>query len=111
MESLMRAGKLRHLIMIQKLTEPEPLSDIGEIEPDWQDFVSRYASINPLVGREYWSARQVNAEITGKINIRYVSGITPKMRVKFGDRIFNIEAIINVEERNRELVLLVSEKP
>ena len=105
----MRAGNLRHLITIE---EPiEALSDIGEVETTWQESITTYALINPLVGREYWSARQVTSEVTGKVNIRYVNGITPKMRIKFGNRILSIEAIINVEERNRELVLLVSEKP
>jgi len=52
----------------------------------------------------------VNAEVTGKISIRYLAGITPKMRVKHGNRIFDIVSMINPEERNRELQLMVKER-
>ena len=43
------------------------------------------------------------------IIIRYLSGIVPKMRVKFGSRIFDILSVINVKESNRELQLMCRE--
>ncbi len=103
----MEAGALRHKVIIQQPTETT--NSLGEITPSWTTFATVWAEILPLSGKEYWSSKQVNSEVTGKIRIRYKSGITPKMRVKYGTRIFNIEAVMNYLERNIESILLVSE--
>ena len=44
-----------------------------------------------------------------KIRMRYQAGITHKMRVAWGTRLFEIESVLNVGERNREIVLMCSE--
>lgn len=104
----MKIGTLRHKITIQEPTESEdPVT--GEIVTTWEDFAEVWAEVLPLVGREYWAAKTVNAETTGKIRIRYLADITPKMRIMLEDRIFNITGIVNVEEKNREMVLYYSE--
>ncbi len=103
----MKAGALRHKVIIEKPTEVT--NSIGEIITTWSTFATVWAEILPLSGKEYWSSKQVNSEVTGKIRIRYKSGITPKMRVKYGTRIFNIEAIMNYLEKNIEIILLVKE--
>lgn len=105
----MQAGKLRHKIIIQTPTETEN-PDTGELETTWSTFATVWAEILPAVGREFWASKQIVAEITGKIRIRYIAGVNSKMRIKFGSRIFNIIVPINVEEKNIELVLMVSEK-
>ncbi len=80
-----------------------------EITDPFYSHIKTYGAILPLIGREYWSAKQINAKITGKVRIRYIPGINSKMRVKFGSRILEINAPINVEEKNKEIVLLFSE--
>lgn len=103
----MQAGKLRHSIIIEQGTES--FDGNGELITTWSTFATVWAEILPLVGREFWAARQVNAETTGKLRIRYLSGLTPKMHIKFGTRIFNITGISNIEERNEEIVIYYSE--
>ena len=103
----MRIGNLRHQISIEQATES--FDGNGELISTWTTFATVWAEITPLTGREYWSARQINAETTGKIRTRYISGLTPKMRVKFGTRIFNITGLSNIEERNEEIVIYYSE--
>ena len=48
-------------------------------------------------------------EVTGRITIRYLAGIDEKMRIVYGDKTYNILAVINPEERNHTLQLLVKE--
>lgn len=103
----MRSGKLRHSIIIQQATES--FNGNSELVSTWSTFATIWASIEPLVGREYYAARQVNAETTGKIRIRYLAALTTKMRISFGTRIFDIKGISNIEERNEEMVLYYSE--
>ena len=103
----MRAGKLRHKITIQDYTESQ--NSYGEVTKTWSDYATVWASIEPVRGREFWDSKQINAEITAKITIRYLAGVTPKMRIKYGARIFEIISVINPEERNKDLQLMVKE--
>jgi SPP1 family predicted phage head-tail adaptor len=104
---IMKTGNLRHYITIEQQTET--FNSEGELVTTWSTYKSVWAEILPLVGREFWASKQVNSETTGKLRIRYISGITPKMRIKFGSRILNITGIVNTEEKNKEIVIYYSE--
>ena len=104
---VIQAGKLRHSIVIQKNT---PSTDsFGEQDPSWSTFATVFADIKPLTSREFWDAKQVNAENTLKFIIRYLSGLDSKMRISWDSRLFNIESIINVNERKKKIVILAVE--
>lgn|SRR4030065_1640189 len=105
----MRAGELRNYITIQQPTESQDAN--LELILTWSTFATVWASIEPLIGREFYAARQVNAELTGKISLRFINGITAKMRVLYDSKTYNIEAVIDVENRHKELILLVKENP
>ena len=104
----MRAGRLHKKILIESVSEVR--DSRGETTQTWSTTITTRAAIAPLRGREYFEAHQENREVTHKIIIRYQSGITPKMRINFNGRYFDIESIINVEERNRELNLMCVER-
>ena len=103
----MKIGKLRHRIAIEQVAEIQD-SD-GSVIETWSAFADVQASIEPISGREYFAAQTTQAEVTHRFSLRYVSGVTPKMRVKYGSRIFDILSVINVNERNRELQLMCRE--
>lgn len=103
----MRAGQLRHRITIQECTEPR--DSAGSTTEHWSDVATLWGSIEPLKGREYFEAQQVNADVEIRIRTRYKAGIIPKMRVIHGSRHFNILVVIHPDERKRELELLVKE--
>ncbi len=104
---MIRAGELRHKVTIQNYTTSP--NAVSEPVKTWADYATVWASIEPIRGKEFWDSQQVNAEITGKIKLRYLSGITSKMRVKYETRIFEILSVINPGEKNRELQLMVKE--
>ena len=103
----MGAGKYRHRITFQEPTET--LNNVGEPVVSWSDYKTVWAEVKPLKGEEYWASQQVNAEVTHRITIRYLDGITSEMRIKFGDRYFSIEPPLNPDEKNIELVMLCKE--
>lgn len=103
----MKAGKLRHRITIQKATEAP--NAYGEMVQTWGTFATVSASVEPLRGRELWAAGGQQARVTTRIRIRYLRGVTSKMRVLFGSRAFEIESIIDPEERNAEMQLMCQE--
>ena len=98
----MRAGRLRHRVTIERNTNSTP-NDNGQVKPNWQTVYTRWAAIRPLRGKEYEEAHQMKAIETHEITLRYVP-ITRKDRIRYGSRIFNIESVINVGERNKELL-------
>ena len=103
----MKIGKLRHKITIQEYTASR--DSFGAEVEGWSDKASVFASVTPMSGKEYFASQQLNAEVTTKITIRYLAGITPKMRVMFGNRIFEILSVLNFEERKIELNLMCKE--
>ena len=104
---IINPGELRHRITIQKLNNSQ--NEYGEISEFWEDILNIRAGIYPISGKEFFAAETVNSEITHKVKIRYVEGLTPNMRINFNNRIFSIESIINFQEKNIELQLLCKE--
>lgn len=104
----MRAGQLRHSVTIEQATESQ--NAIGEAIQTWTTFAKRRASVQPFQGREFWSAKQFNAESNLRVRLRYLTGLTTKMRISWNGRLFDIRSIVNADERNRELILIVEEQ-
>jgi len=106
-ENLMRGGALKKPVTIQLVTETSDSK--GGIIETWTQFAKTRAGIEPLVGREFFDSKQVNADISTKIRIRYVAGINTKMRLLFGARIFEILSIVDIKEGGREMILMCRE--
>ena len=104
----MKIGTLRHRIKIQAYNASR--DSFGSEVPEWVDVTTVWASMTPVSGKEYMASSQMRAEVTTKIGIRYQQGVTPKMRVVCGTRIFDIISVLNLEERNIELQLLCKER-
>lgn len=103
----MKIGRLRHRITIEQVAEAQDTD--GAVLESWTPYTTVQASIEPVSGREYFAAQSTQADVTHRISLRYLSGITPKMRVNHTSRIFDILSVINVGERNRELQLMCRE--
>lgn len=98
----MDPGKLNKRITFQ-------LQDLDSEDEDWKDIATTWANINPISGKEYYSAETINSDLTHKIRLRYRKGITPDMRVIYNDRIFYIISVINEYEKNTMLQLMCRE--
>lgn len=104
---MVSAGKLIRKVLIEYKTQ---LADAyGSLVDTWGTHATWWAAIIPVTGREYVSDGKVNSEVTTRMRGRYLNGITPIMRVKYGTRIFSIVAVINIDERNREIEILAKE--
>jgi SPP1 family predicted phage head-tail adaptor len=103
----MRIESLKRRVSLQK--EHAVRDSFGAEILQWVELRKVWAGIYPLEGREFFAAQTVNAEITIKIIIRYTEGVSPKMRIVFNNRIFEILSVINTGERKRELQLMCKE--
>lgn len=105
-----RACDLRHRVALEA-EAPAPDGGGGQGDP-WAaatTVATLRACITPLRGRERLQAQQLEAGVTHRILLRYRPGVTARQRLRYGARVFNIRAVINVEERNRWLEILAEE--
>ena len=103
----MRAGALRHLLEIQ---ENQPVTNsYGDRTDNWIPLLRVRGSLQPLTGREFFTAQQYESEVRIKARIRYRAGITTKMRVKHDGLFYKIVFFQNINMRNREIVMMLSE--
>lgn len=104
----MKAGELRHRVRVEKATESRD-STYGNVTIAWTTFAVVWASVEPLTGKETLTNDQVGADITHRVRMRYLAGITPKMRIVFRERALNIVSIANLLERNIEMEIMCGE--
>lgn len=102
----MKAEKMRHRITFQQ--QPGEKSSLGSYEEEWKDVATVWAQISPVSGREYFGQVRETA-VSHKIYCRYRAGITPRMRIKFGNRVFRIISVLNWDERNEGLTIMCEE--
>lgn len=73
----------------------------------WEDNYKCFSYANNLSGKEYWEAKQVNAETELDFIIRYcseVSGLdTEHYRIVFRGRLYNITFVDNVQYKNKSV--------
>lgn len=114
----MRAGDLRRRIAIQRRVVTK--DSFGQQQQSWIDLLpSVPAEITALSGRELLAAQAVNGETTHQITVRYhprlanpteVAGMRAVYAAGNGvQRYFNLLASMNVDERNRQIVIQASE--
>jgi SPP1 family predicted phage head-tail adaptor len=102
------SGSFRHRITFQEFGETTD-SDGFSIQ-DWKDVKTVWAMIKTIQGREFYQAAAVQAENTTRFVTRYTTGINNKMRIKYGERIFDIVAPpINDDEKNITLTIITNE--
>lgn len=111
MAVMLKAGKYNKVITIEARNYPrERETNLhGEYKAFWKHIATVRASVEPLQGREYFSGPFQMGENIIRIRIRYIEGITNKMRIKYGKRLFDIYSVIDSMESHRELQLMCKE--
>lgn len=109
----MHAGNLRSLVSVQQRTAT--LDSYGQQSTTWTEVKKVYAHISGLTGRELVLAQAVNTEVSHEITVRWDAALwaDPKTaaayRIVLGSRVFDIHGVVNVDERNRMVVLQAAE--
>lgn len=101
------SARLNRKITIQALTETR--DTYGGITKTWTTHLIEYASVEPLMGRELFTAQQLDADVSYRFRIRYskkAASITPKMRVSWDSNVYDIESVINPGSANHEILLM-----
>lgn len=101
----MLAGLLRDRVTIQVRVGADDAA--GEPALIWSDFaVGVHGNVNDMTGKEYLAAQAVTNAVTTMIVIRYRPGITAAMRAVSRGVTYNIQAVIEPENKRREMHLM-----
>lgn len=90
---MMRAGRLRHRISLQRQQETRD-PDTGAVIVAWVEVAKPWASVEPLSAREFIASQAAQSEITARITIRYRSDVTAKDRIVHRGKTYNIEGVL-----------------
>lgn len=75
----MRSGQFRHKVILLRRVE---IQSGGEVTFSYVPFAEPWARIVPVSGREYFAAKQVQAEGTVRIHIRWRNDVDETCRVR-----------------------------
>ena len=103
----MQAGLLRKRLTLQQRSKSQ--DSYGQPLLTWSDVATVWGEIVPLSGSESVSADSLQASTSHQITIRYRSGVNTALRIKYGVRLFDIQNVLNPDERNKTLTLLCIE--
>ena len=108
----MQAGKLSQVVTVQ--TRSSTVDSVGQQSTTWSDLFTDRADIRPMSGRELFAAQAVQSEVTTKVTMRYrpewsVGKTTAAYRIRYGARIFDVHAVMDVGMANRTIEIMASE--
>ncbi len=93
------------------LEEPVAVADgAGGSIVAWVEVAEVWAAVRPRSGSEGAEAGGLGGRVTHDITIRFREGIVAPRRFRMGARIFDIKAVIDVENAHRFLRCVVEER-
>lgn len=103
----MNAGELRHRITFQRRGIDLTTGGLT----DWVDYATVWAKVEDLSGRDYIQAQMLGEAslVTTRITIRWRADVDPHMRVKAGNRVFDIKAVLDPDGRRRVMQIMCAE--
>ena len=99
---------MKHRIILQKRAMTD--NPYGEQVESWQDVTPLNASVEPLVGREFFRGSdlpQKIAEVDTRIRIRSRKGLNPaEHRIIYGGVVYDLVAVIPDRERGQTQLMV-----
>lgn len=103
----MRAGSLRQTIGIKSPVKAK--NNLGEALNAWTPFATAWSEAKPISSSKRFISNHLKTEVNFQFRMRYMDGINHQMKVFYNGREFDIDSVLNVGERNEELIVLASE--
>jgi SPP1 family predicted phage head-tail adaptor len=92
--------KLDRRITIQTVTKSTD-SEYGEAVETYADWATVWASVTPWQMKEFNLAGQISAEVDTRFHIRYLSGMTPTMKIVYDGKTYDIYKFEEVGRHDR----------
>ena len=99
---------LRHKATLQRWVESQ--ESTGAPGGEWRDELELWIGIEPVRGNERIALMQVQATTTHKIRARWSDKFAPEKRILARGRVFQIQSVINIHERDADAELMCMEQ-
>lgn len=104
------ASRLKHRITVYRPPDPEKdVDEAGQPNGNWIPVDTLWAEITPLSGRQLESAKQLHAEITTRIAVRFRKDIDHTMKAVCGNEEFEFLYILHKNYGKKELHIMCKE--
>lgn len=98
------AGVLDQRVTLQR--QVAGIDGYGQASTSWATVATVWARVQPLRGREFFAAAQMQAEVSTKISIRWRAGVAPTMRVLWRGLAHEIVSVIEPDGARTVLELM-----
>lgn len=95
---MINAGQMRERVTAQVATQTT--NTLGEPIPTWSDYATVWASVEGVTARELLLAGQQQTEISHRVRMRYLPGLTGQMRLQWRGRTLEIMSILEHDNRS-----------
>ena len=97
------AGSLRERVTVQQASESR--NALGETVLSWATFTERWASVEGVSSRELLQYGQQQIEVSHRVRMRWLDGLTQSMRIVWRGRTLEIVSLLEHGNRSEhELV-------
>jgi SPP1 family predicted phage head-tail adaptor len=104
---------LRHPIIFEERASDVSRNAYGEElsgDPaNWRTVATAHAGIQPLAGRQLEYAKTIVENVSHLLTVRFNPAIVAGQRVRFGDRVFGINAVLDEQELHIKQLLYCTE--
>ena len=102
------AGKRRHQIVIE---QPADAADTRHgYAPTWSTFATPLASYREMSASEAFETQRTEGKRVVEFGIRYIAGITAKMRISYDGALYDIRPPVDPNGRKRDLIITAIER-
>lgn len=101
---VLAAGGLRHRINIEKRSTVQDSG--GQPLLEWTPVKTLKARVEPIAGREYFTADQFAPEVTTRILIRFTTAVDEGMRALFLGVYYDIKTVLDIQFRHRWIIMM-----
>lgn len=98
------AGRLNQRVTLQQ--RAAGVDALGQELTTWSDVATVWAEVQPLRGREYFAAGQLQSAVDVRVRIRWRAGVVPAMRVVWRGEPMEIVSVIEPDAAKVSLELM-----
>jgi SPP1 family predicted phage head-tail adaptor len=96
-------GQLRERVTVEQ--PGRTTTTLGESQITWSTFATRWASVEGVSSREALQYGQQQIEITHKVRMRYLEGLTHEMRLQWRSRTLDVVSVLEYANRSEHVLI------
>ncbi|MEK4228965.1 phage head closure protein [Solibacillus sp. FSL H8-0538] len=102
-------AKLNNRILFQTPPDPKAIGPDGYASEEWTDYKKVWAEIKTQRGYKVFNSDATQWQGKSIFGVRYHEDLSEEMRIVFKEKTYEIESIVNDDERNQWLTIIAAE--